>query len=598
MRRLTYIIPALFCYVLVFTGCDGNPLNVTPSDRISESAVWNDPALIEAYLNSIYRGMDHGANQSQMGTLSDEASSIPDRGTSVVLQGAVTPGNLGIIEESRSNQFKWDELYSNIRNVNIFLSEIDNANIRDQALKDRMKGEAHFLRAYFYHNLMRAYGGVPIVTEVAELGDEDLEVPRNSFAETVDFIVQEADAAAALLPLQHDAANLGRATKGAALALKSRVLLYAASDLYHVNPSGMAETGYTGGRDRNQMWQDARNAAQAVIDLGVYSLYRADPGPGDSTALNYYQVFHIPNTTESIMERYFNDGDRNGTNLNYRPHIYHGPNGYHQWGGTTPTQQHVDAYLMADGTPFSWDNPEHAANPYANRDPRFYASILYDGAPFRQRPTDSEPFDRVGVIQTIRRIELSDGTVVPGVDTRDSPIEPWNGTWSGYYVRKILDDSAPPTAGQVPGIWIYFRYAEILLNYAEAAIELGDDAAARDALNQIRRRAGMPEIDASVSGDALKEAYRLERRIELAFEEHRYFDIRRWMIAPEVMNEDARGIIITAKATDRADRYTYHDYTYEVMTYEQRSWHDKVYFFPIPQDEMNRNANLVQNPGY
>lgn len=541
--------------------------------------------------------MGHGANQAQLGTMSDEASAVPDLGTGVVVQSTVTPGNMGNLTSSRRDQYKWNALYSKIRDVNVFLAEIDDSAIEDQNLKDRMTGEAHFLRAYFYHNLLRAFGGVPIITEAAELGDEDLNVPRNSFAETVDFIVQEAEAAADLLPPEWAGGNVGRASAGAALALKSRVLLYAASDLYHVNLSGMAETGYTGGQDRTQMWRDAKNAAQAVMDLGVYSLFRANPAPGDSTAQNYYELFHTRDNEEVIMARYFVTGG-DDVNQNYEPHQYHGPNGYHQWGGATPIQQFVDAYRMEDGSEFSWDNPGHAAAPYQDRDPRFYATILYDGAPFRERPADAQAYDEDGVIQTFKELSLPDGSTVTGVDTRSSPIEPWNGTWSGYYVRKILDEDATPSMGHVPGMWIYFRFGEILLNYAEASIELGEEADARNALNRIRRRAGMPEFGSSLTGQALWDAYRNERRIEMAFEEQRFFDIRRWMIAPDVMNEDAQGINITAEATDRADRDTYTNYQYEVMTFQDRAWEDKMYFFPISAEEMNRNDQLVQNPGY
>lgn len=598
MKNSSYILFALLIGCLVYTGCDNNPLDVSPTSQIDENNIWEDPALIEAFLNNIYRGMDHGANQAQLGAISDEASSIPDLGTGVVVQSTVTPGNMGHLLDSRSNQFKWDELYSKIREVNVFLGEIDGATIEDQDLKDRMTGEAHFLRAYFYHNLLRVFGGVPIVTDVAELGDENLNVPRNSFGETVDFIVQEAEAAADLLPTVQTGENLGRASEGAARALKARVLLHAASDLYHDNPSGMAETGYTGGQDRTQMWRDAKNAAQAVRDLGVYSLFRADPAPGDSTARNYYELFHTPGNDEVIMARYFNDGDRFETNQNYRPHVYHGPNGYHQWGGTTPIQQFVDAYRMADGSEFDWDNPTHEAAPYEDRDPRFYATVLFDGAEFRARPDDATTYDQDGVIQTFSELVLPDGSSVPGVDTRDSPIESWNGTRSGYYVRKLLDESASPSVGQVPGMWIYFRYAEVLLNYAEASIELGEEGDARDALDQIRRRAGMPEFDASVTGQELEDVYRHERRIEMAFEEQRFFDIRRWRTAPEVMNEDARGINISAEATNRADRDTYTNYQYEVTSFQDRTWDDKMYFFPIAADEMNRNDQLVQNPGY
>lgn len=201
--------PTILLCALVYGGCDGNPLNIAPTDRVTEETVWQDAALVEAFLNNIYQGMDHGANQGQLGTMSDEASAVPDLGTGVVVEATVTPGNMGILADSRSNQFKWDDLYSRIREVNVFLSEIDSAAVDDQELKNRMTGEVHFLRAYLYHNLMRAFGGVPIVTDVAELGDQELNVPRNSFAETVDFIVSEAEAAAALLPMFQTGAGLG-----------------------------------------------------------------------------------------------------------------------------------------------------------------------------------------------------------------------------------------------------------------------------------------------------------------------------------------------------------------------------------------------------
>lgn len=152
------------------------------------------------------------------------------------------------------------------------------------------------------------------------------------------------------------------------------------------------------------------------------------------------------------------------------------------------------------------------------------------------------------------------------------------------------------SAQEVP--WPFFRYAEILINYAEASMELGAEQDARDALNQIRRRAGMPEFEPSLTGAALKEEYQNERRIEFAFEQQRFFDIRRWMIAPQVMNEDGKGIEISVKGTDRADRSTYYDYKYKVIDVQPRHWDDKMYFVPIPFNEMKRNPLLIQAPGF
>lgn len=206
--------------------------------------------------------------------------------------------------------------------------------------------------------------------------------------------------------------------------------------------------------------------------------------------------------------------------------------------------------------------------------------------------------DPEGIIQTFRELTLPDGSTVPGMDTRDGPVEQWNGTYSGYYLRKYIDPSVNHQFESQEVPWIYFRYAGSLLNYAEASIELGEYGDARRALNKIRRRAGMPEFDASVTGQELMDEYRNERRVELAIEGHRFFDVRRWMIAPDVMNKDAKGIYITAKATDRTDRSTYYDYEYRVITIQERHWEDKLYFMPIAHDEMNRNDKLVQNPGY
>jgi hypothetical protein len=249
---------------------------------------------------------------------------------------------------------------------------------------------------------------------------------------------------------------------------------------------------------------------------------------------------------------------------------------------------------MADGTEFDWSNPAHSASPYENRDPRFYASILYDGAPWVEPPSFRAPYDKTGNIQTFEKVTTPDGEF-SGIDTRNGPIEDWNGSYSRYYLRKFIDPSMPPQERQETP-YIYFRYAEVVLNYVEANIGLGLEDEARTYLNMIRNRAGMPDI--TESGSELMQKYQNERRIELFGEEHRYFDIRRWKIAPEVMT-DAYGITVTAEATDATDRSTYTNYSYSAdRLVQQRGWDDSHYFSPIPKDELNRNSLLVQNPGY
>src|SRR5699024_1581727 len=187
-------------------------------------------------------------------------------------------------------------------------------------------------------------------------------------------------------------------------------------------------------------------------------------------------------------------------------------------------------------------------------------------------------------------------TTRPGVDTRNGPVEDWNGTWTGYHMIKAIDPNVQhyQETQEVP--WRFFRYAEILLNYAEASIELGEEADARWAINKIRDRAGMPDI--TDTGAELMERYRNERRIEMVFEDQRFWDIRRWKIAPEVMSENRRAIEITVEATDVNDRSTYFNYQYSVYEWGEMNWHDKMYFMPIHTEEMNRNEKLIQNPHY
>jgi hypothetical protein len=281
-----------------------------------------------------------------------------------------------------------------------------------------------------------------------------------------------------------------------------------------------------------------------------------------------------------------------------------GPNGYNNWAGNTPIQEFVDDYEMMDGSKFDWNNPTHKADPYVGRDPRFYISILYDGAPWKPRQPQS--IDPVNEIQT--GTYYVGTTTLFGLDTRQGPIENWNGSFTGYYFRKFIDPD--PTLRDntnrqvVP--WPYFRYTEAIFNYVEALIELGDDATARTWLNKIRFRAGMPAI--TESGDQLRQRYRNERRIEMALEEQRFFDARRWMIAPTTLGRKTTYIQVegrlkagaTAPAPYRKD-ITKFDYTYKPVVnndLENRVWVDKMYYRPISLGETQRNDVLIQNPGY
>lgn len=597
MRNLLRNLKFILITVLLFTSCNDSFLDTKPLNEFSEVDLWQDPGLIESFVNGIYLSVDNpvlGGDGMLKGEFVDEAHdmwySYFEFNNSLITSDDLQ----GWPHET------WEKVYGSIRACNIFLEKIDQASfdntiIDGKTLKERLTGEVHFLRAYFYHQLVSLYGGVPIISKSYGLND-DFKLARDSYADCIQFIVDECNKAASLLPIENSGNNNGRATKGAASALKSEVLLYAASDLHDNNPmfSGFSNPellGYTSG-DSHERWVAAKNAAKDVMDLGIYSLFKADPSAGDPISQNIIDLFISKRNEEDIFLRYFIVNNR----ANNLP-LASGPNGYHLYGQNAPAGNLVDDYEMADGTRFDWNNPLHTAEPYKNRDPRFYATILYEGVKWRQRTPDGIPIDPEGVIQ-VGNWEKWDNTnnqkiEVFGLDTRNSPIEPWNGGYTGYYLRKFID---PTVDGQYSGQdipWRFYRYGEILLNYAEACIELGEDGEARNYINMIRKRAGMPEV--TESGPSLLDRYRQERRIELALEDHRFYDVRRWLIAPEAYVAFT-GVNVLYKLNQ--DQTTATVPTITPIVVQTSAWLDKAYFFPIRRDEMNKNDLLIQNPGY
>ena len=611
--------------VLILVSCNKDFLETQPLDKVSSDATWADGALAQAFVFNVYSHLNYGGfEEESLASLTDEAMfTHSGRDINVLNEGSISPSNLG----NTRILPQWDEMYLAIRQANVAIKELPEATFDDNELKERLLGEAHFLRAYYYHQLMRSYGGVPIIDRPFEL-DEDFKVTRNTFAENIDFIISDLDNATTML--NGKAVNAGRATNLSAMALKSRVLLYAASDLRD-GPTASANSSVLGGYstlelvaytsgDQTARWNAAKGAAKAVLDAtSGYKLDLAAPVSAEEGRTNYISLSMgggssvgdpsasadlLFERTHSPLFSQESDWPLGGIHQG----INNGPNGYHNWAGNTPIQYLVDDYEMMDGSKFDWNNPAHAADPYANRDPRLYATILYDGAIWKPRPSDVAGIDPVDQIQTGAYDDGAGGTV-PGVDTRSSPVEDWNGSRTGYYVRKFID-SDPAVIDNMSGAqvvpWPFIRYTEMVLNYVEASIETGDEGEAISWLNKIRFRAGMPAVTAS--GDALRDIYRNERRVELAYEEHRYYDARRWMIAAETLG---RGIkVMNTMATLKAGQSprvpyvhdkTVYDYSYEVVDnteVEVRSWDDKMYYLPISRDEINRNELLIQNPGY
>ena len=423
--------------------------------------------------------------------------------------------------------------------------------------------------------------------------------------ECLDFIVQDLEMAEQYLPETVGASEWGRVTKYVATGLKARILLHVASPLYADRTVNTLSVNQFDG-DRMATYRAAKEAAISVIEDGPFALIDCTGGINTERAEKFKAIMTDVQNSEQMFVRNYHTS----IGAENRMGLWHGPNGYHNWAGNTPIQNLVDDYQMMDGTEFDWGGPEAEA-PFQNRDPRFYATILYDGADWKPRTDDvaaRDPFDQIQTGQ-YEVGSASNPRTHNGLDTRlPGTVEDWNGTHTGYYMRKFIDPDPAivdqNTRQQVP--WPFFRYTEAVLNYVEACIETGDDAEARLWLNKIRFRAGMPEITAS--GSELMEEYRNERRIELVYEEHRYHDARRWMIAPETLGEQVQIITISGqlKPGKEVPIYRYdpesYDYTYTVSDLspgiENRQWLDKMYYLPIHRDEMNRNDKLVQNPGY
>ncbi|WP_140936798.1 RagB/SusD family nutrient uptake outer membrane protein [Sphingobacterium lumbrici] len=447
-------------------------------------------------------------------------------------------------------------LYTGIRSANSFLENFSLKDLERFKWEDNYKEnvkqaemlvhEVRALRAFYYLELAKRYGGIPLLTRTYTDGEIN-SVEKSSFSSIIEFIVSECDAVIPELPVSHKEFynETGRVTRGMAMAVKSRALLYAASKLH--NPG-----------NNKDLWKKAAVAAYDIIKSNNYSLPIIDQDP----------LYHanggneVLKSSQLIFER--RNGDSNTFESNNLPIGFEAANS-----GNTPTQNLVDAFEMADGTAFDWANDAHTTNPYANRDPRFYRNIVYNGS-------------------TLMNIKIE--TFEGGKNAY--PIV--GATRTGYYLKKYINESvslSPTQPVRKPHHFIIFRYAEILLNYAEAMTEWqGADyvdadlqLSARQALNLVRQAAKMPNI--VDSGTDFMKRLRNERRVELAFEDHRFWDIRRWMIGEVV--KDIYGVKV--QRIGGADIYTR-------VKIQERIWKEKMYLYPIPMQETYKNPNLGQNP--
>lgn len=549
MKTLLYI--SAFCaIILAGSACNKDYLNRKPLGSFSDEDVWTDINLVQAYVNSKYEGLPNFNNNQPadgnalvqtvaVGAVSDEGfSKFNWFGENIITTGQLTPDQ-DVLDV-------WSQDYKYIRYCNIFFANIASVpvDVSGQALKTELMGEMHFIRGYLYLDLIMHYGGVPIIRNVYNLDDTTFSIPRDTYDDCVSFIAQEADSAAALLPARQDDNDFGRANSVAALSLKSRALLYDASPLNNTtNDLGK--------------WQKAADAAKAVIDTGAaygYALYQ----PSD-----YRRIFLDKQNPEVIFS--WNQNNLPGTGID----LWCSPNSYNGWSVFEPSQSMVDQFEMANGKgitdPSSGYDPQ---NPYVGREPRFYADILYNGAPYRG------------------------DTVQVYTGGKDSPSGPqgWNATLTGYNWRKYMDETVDFNDYGGNQNWIIFRLAETYLNYAEAENALGNDAVAQQYVNLLRTRTCVNLPAVTETGAVLRNRIRHERMVELCFEAQRAFDVRRWMIADSTENAPCMGVSVVKNPNGT--------YIYSSQVVQQRSFPVYFYRWPINRGEMRSNPELVQNPGY
>jgi hypothetical protein len=590
-NKLIYIFTTLS--LLIFNiSCNDDKLDILPINILTDDQVFQNRAGIEAYMASLYDKLPlDGFN------LIPILSNSTDESMSYL-------GNAKLTSISDGTWFPWWG-YDHIRNVNDLIGKLPNANVSD-AEKNSLLGEAKFIRAFYYFGLGKRYGGIPIIKEVQNFtGDNiaELQVPRNTEKEVWDFIAIELDEAASLLPETNIS---GRATKYAALALKSRAMLYAASVAKY---GSVMLNGLVGvdPAEATHYWQSSYDAAKQVIDSGQHSLYMKSP----DKEINFTQLFIDTDNPEAIFSVYYQYPDKTHS---YDPAVL--PFSVRSPGGdgsqVGPTLELVEQFEYLDGTSgtLNLNNPdgspifyEHPTDLFKNKDPRCLATVIVPFAKFKDNVIDVQAgiYDQ-GVKweagdysalynKTTHQPDNTNGTlhIVGRNGLASSLLE---STQTGFYIRKYLDYNLEQArAGRPDHQWIELRYAEVLLNYAEASVELDKISDAKWATNEIRDRAGIKLLD---DAEVTLERVRHERLVELAFEGHRWWDYRRWRISDKVLNNS----FFTALKPYFDIQANAYRFEKEISGIYPKTFDVKVYYERIDPGEIAKNPNLIQNPNY
>lgn len=629
--KIKYFNPILLscAFTLSLYSCNDYLDRELTSGIITSDLIWQNPQAIQSVLVTMY---DEGlrldefddwftgkSNLLNLTSLSDEATGGYQKDYAFSNANAVYTYSDYVFEDPFASR------YVQIRRTNDFLKKLNETSVLDEEEKRLIDAEARWIRAMQYFGLVKRYGGVPLLIEPQEYVPGDfsgLQIPRNKESEVYDFIIQECKEVSDILPASRSAESKYRASKGAALALWSRAALYAGSIAkYGSNLSlgGEAVTrGYVGipASEATHYFNESYNASKALIDANTYSLYNRN----SDKAENFYELFSKSvngDNGEYIFQKSFNASAGKGhmwDKMN-APFSYRGDG----WGcGVTPTLEMVEAFEYidgrpgtlslknSDGTPRSFDNPYDL---FAGKDPRLFGSVYVPGAPLKgshiewirgvingengsgQRYQAQNQPDKDNVA-TIDGVRYSTSGKDGGADVGDA-------SKTSFYMRKFFDetlnDMTNIDAKRSETPWVVFRLGEIYLNLAEACVELGGkDMEALEAVNAIRSRAGI-QLLATI--DIAK--VRQERKVELAFEKLRYWDLKRWRIAHRDVSQGGltnyRGTALYPWFNVKSKKYTFETGTPPKQT---RLFLERNYYIRISPTDLSTNPQLVQNPGY
>jgi hypothetical protein len=555
-------------------------LDQTVTSSLDENSTFKDSSNAMQFLNNIYVNIGFATDPRRftgngyaagLEAACDEAEGPNAASTNGFIQFATGSVNPTVVPTDA-----WSICYTNIRAVNQFLKHLPIIPF-NSTLKTQVSAEARFLRAWYYAMLMQHYGGVPLIGDTIYTSANNISVKRNTYRECVNYVLSELDAAAAVLPTTWSGAQYGRASRGACLAVKARVLLFAASPLFNNGGLAAGNANLAGivaypDADPNR-WQLAADAAKAVIALNAYQLFVDSTSKPGEPGYGFQELFTKRYNTEYILNHMMGDNK-------YLESLWDVPSRGGS-GGSFPYQEMVDAFPMSNGLeitdPASGYDPN---NPYRNRDPRLGYSIIHDST-LRVTFGTNQPSPVQLYINTF---------VTPPVAASGDAV--YKGTPTGLYIYKMVDPNViNNSVGATTRVLPLIRYAEILLDFAEATNEaVGPTTEVYQAVEAIRQRAGLRpyQLPAGLNQVQMRAAIQKERRLELAFEGFRFWDVRRWMIAEQTDNNTMHGMEVDRGAS----------VVYKPFTVRKHNFTKAMYLWPLPLTEIAKSPDLLQNPLY